>query len=106
MLAFKPTFLRHLWTAILSVCQTSLFGSATPLLHVISRGIPMSPEDSDRIVPLLAVFCSLFSLLIATLHDSEFYADDNHGGKFILCFNWIDFIVLAVPLAQRYFSRH
>ncbi|XP_069702572.1 ubiquitin-protein ligase E3C isoform X1 [Periplaneta americana] len=80
MLAFKPTFLRHLWTAILSVCQTSLFGSATPLLHVISRGIPMSPEDSDRIVPLLAVFCSLFSLLIATLHDSEFYADDNHAG--------------------------
>ncbi|KAJ9576987.1 hypothetical protein L9F63_006424 [Diploptera punctata] len=83
MLAFKPTFLRHLWSAILSVCQTSLFGSATPLLHVISRGIPMSPEDSDRIVPLLAVFCSLFSLLIATLHDSEFYADDNHSGSLL-----------------------
>jgi ubiquitin-protein ligase E3 C len=80
MLAFKPTFLRHLWTAILSVCQTSLFGSATPLLHIISRGIAMSHEDSDRIVPLLAVFCSLFSLLIATLHDSEFYADDNPTG--------------------------
>lgn len=40
----------------------------------------MSQEDSDRIVPLLAVFCSLFSLLIATLHDSEFYADDNTAG--------------------------
>jgi len=80
MLAFKPAFLRHLWTAILSVCQTSLFGSATPLLQVISRGIAMSHEDSDRIVPLLAVFCSLFSLLIATLHDSEFYADDNPAG--------------------------
>jgi ubiquitin-protein ligase E3 C len=43
----------------------------------------MSPEDSDRIVPLLAVFCSLFSLLIATLHDSEFYDDDNHTGTYI-----------------------
>jgi hypothetical protein len=47
----------------------------------------MSPEDSDRIIPLLAVFCSLFSLLIATLHDSEFYADDNHAGTYTsLCF--------------------
>nr|CAD7573251.1 unnamed protein product [Timema californicum] len=80
MLAFKPTFLRHLWTAILSVCQTSIFGSETPLLHVISRGIPMCAELSDRIVPLLAVFCSLFSLLIVTLHDAEFYSDENLPG--------------------------
>ena len=84
MLAFKPTFLRHLWSAILSVCQASLFGTGRPFLHVISRGIPMSPEDSDCIVPLLAVFCSLFSLLIATLHDSEFYSDDNHSGMYTI----------------------
>ncbi|KAK7793688.1 hypothetical protein R5R35_013163 [Gryllus longicercus] len=80
MLAFKPAFLRHLWSAILAVSQTSLFGSATPLLHLISRGIPMTAEDSERIVPLLAVFCSLFSLLIVTLHDAEFYGDDNLQG--------------------------
>jgi hypothetical protein len=44
----------------------------------------MSRENSDRIIPLLAVFCSLFSLLIATLHDSEFYNDDNnHAGTYI-----------------------
>ncbi|PSN48070.1 hypothetical protein C0J52_03451 [Blattella germanica] len=97
MLAFKPTFLRHLWSAILSVCQTSLFGSATPLLHVISRGIPMTPEDSDRIVPLLAVFCSLFSLLIATLHDSEFYADDNHSGSVLTTMPFL--LSALVPLS-------
>lgn len=82
MLAFKPSFLRHLWTTILSISQTSLFGSATPLLQVISRGIQMTPEESDRVVPLLAVFCSLFSLLIVTLHDAEFYGDENLPGKF------------------------
>lgn len=76
MLAFRPTFLRHLWSAILAVRQTSLFGSATPLLHIVSRGLPLTSDDSARIVPLLAVFCSLFSLLLITLHDGEFYGDD------------------------------
>ncbi|EFN77772.1 ubiquitin-protein ligase E3C isoform X1 [Harpegnathos saltator] len=74
-LAFKPMFLKHLWTTLLSVCQISLFGGATPLLQIISRGIALSAEDTDRIVPLLAVFCSLFSLLIATLHDTEFFVE-------------------------------
>lgn len=74
-LAFKPVFLKHLWTTLLSICQISLFGGATPLLQIISRGIALSAEDTDRIVPLLAVFCSLFSLLIATLHDTEFFVE-------------------------------
>ncbi|XP_076671002.1 ubiquitin-protein ligase E3C [Andrena cerasifolii] len=73
MLAFKPVFLKNLWTALVSVCQVSLFGEATPLLQIISRGIGLSSEDTKKIVPLLAVFCSLFSLLIATLHDTEFF---------------------------------
>ncbi|XP_011496921.1 PREDICTED: ubiquitin-protein ligase E3C [Ceratosolen solmsi marchali] len=75
MLAFKPTFLRQLWSNLLTVSQTSLFGGSTPYLHIISRGIALSAEDTTRIVPLLAVFCSLFSLLIATLHDTEFFIE-------------------------------
>lgn len=75
MLAFKPSFLRHLWAALLSVCQTSLFGGVTPLLQIVSRGIALNADDTSKIVPLLAVFCSLFSLLIATLHDTEFFND-------------------------------
>ncbi|KAK2578758.1 hypothetical protein KPH14_012282 [Odynerus spinipes] len=59
------------------VCQTSVFGGAAPLLQVISRGIPLSAEDSRKIVPLLDVFCSLFSLLIATLHDTEFFIQES-----------------------------
>lgn len=75
MLAFKPAFLRQLWSNLLTVSQTSLFGGSTPYLHIISRGIALSTEDTSRIVPLLAVFCSLFSLLIATLHDTEFFIE-------------------------------
>ncbi|KAL6424110.1 hypothetical protein ACFW04_009767 [Cataglyphis niger] len=85
MLAFKPMFLKHLWTNLASIRQTSLFGgsgaAATPLLQIISRGIALSAEDTDRIVPLLAVFCSLFSLLIATLHDTEFFLEQNNSAE-------------------------
>ncbi|XP_054278815.1 ubiquitin-protein ligase E3C-like [Macrosteles quadrilineatus] len=77
LLALKPQFLQQLWTAILGANQTSLFGSPTPLLTVIARGIPMSEQETERIVPLLATFCSLFSLLVASLHDAEFYSDDD-----------------------------
>ncbi|XP_072763602.1 ubiquitin-protein ligase E3C [Anoplolepis gracilipes] len=82
MLAFKPMFLKHLWTNLASIRQTSLFGGSsavTPLLQIISRGIALSAEDTDKIVPLLAVFCSLFSLLIATLHDTEFFLEQNNS---------------------------
>ena len=75
MLAFKPAFLRQLWSNLLAVSQTSLFGGSTPYLHIISRGIALSAEETSKIVPLLAVFCSLFSLLIATLHDTEFFIE-------------------------------
>ncbi|XP_070148798.1 ubiquitin-protein ligase E3C isoform X2 [Polyergus mexicanus] len=85
MLAFKPMFLKHLWTSLASIRQTSLFGgsdaAATSLLQIISRGIALSAEDTDRIVPLLAVFCSLFSLLIATLHDTEFFLEQNNSAE-------------------------
>lgn len=85
MLAFKPMFLKHLWTNLTLVRQTSLFGgsgaASTPLLQIISRGIALSAEDTDRIVPLLAVFCSLFSLLIATLHDTEFFLEENNSAE-------------------------
>lgn len=74
-LALKAEFLQHVWIAILKIEQESLFGPnlvSTSLVTVISRGTNLAPCDFDRIVPLLATFCSLFSLLISTLHDAEF----------------------------------
>ena len=81
MLALQPAFLRDLWSAIVSVTQISLFGSPTQLLNMISKGLAMTQSETLRIVPLLATFCSLFSLLVATLHDTEFYKDDDIMGK-------------------------
>lgn len=82
LLAIRPKWLQQLWSAILSASQTSLFGSPTPLLNVIARGIAMTEQETVRIVPLLATFCSLFSLLITTLHDAEFYNDDDVMGMY------------------------
>ena len=85
MLAFKPTFLRQLWSNLLTLRQTSLFGGSTPYLHIISRGIALSAEETTKIVPLLAVFCSLFGLLIATLHDNEFFIEPSGVDSSIIC---------------------
>ncbi|XP_043593820.1 ubiquitin-protein ligase E3C isoform X1 [Bombus pyrosoma] len=101
MLAFKPAFLKNLWSALLSACQMSLFGGATPLLQIISRGIGLSTEDTKKIVPLLAVFCSLFSLLIATLHDTEFFIQDQSldiNGQQTMPFTTSELVLLSSHL--------
>jgi len=74
-LAFKPSFLHQLWLLTRNSFQASLFGTPTPLLSIISRGLKMSPPERDDIVPLLAVFCSLFRYLLVTIHDTEFYGE-------------------------------
>ncbi|XP_050541390.1 ubiquitin-protein ligase E3C isoform X2 [Daktulosphaira vitifoliae] len=74
-LALKAEFLQNLWKTILTTEQQSFFGPSlvtTSLVTVISRGTNLASGDFDRIVPLLATFCSLFSSLISTLHDAEF----------------------------------
>jgi len=72
-LAFRPSFLRLLWTSIISCCQPAIFGSPTPLITLLARGIKLAPHERDEIVPQLAVFSSLFGYLLVTIHDTEFY---------------------------------
>ncbi|KAM3967776.1 LOW QUALITY PROTEIN: ubiquitin-protein ligase E3C [Aphomia sociella] len=89
-LAFKPTFLRELWRWLSSMSHESSFGGpATPLLSALARGLAALAADSvdsttasagpslavQRLLAPLAVFCALFSLLIGTLHDTEFCRD-------------------------------
>ena len=50
-----------------------------PLLQVISRGSPMSLEDSNRIIPLFYLFSSLFSHALISVHDSEFFGYPMEG---------------------------
>ncbi|CAG9581613.1 unnamed protein product [Danaus chrysippus] len=83
-LAFKPIFLRGLWQWLSSMSHESSFGgSSTPLLSALSRG--MGAETSvigvHRLLAPLAVFCELFSLLIGTLHDTEFFTDTDGDEK-------------------------
>lgn len=82
MLAFKPLFLKHLWDKILTESQTSIMGCATPLVQLIARGSPLSDDETRRVVHLLAVFCSMFTLFLTTLHDSEFYGEQS-GNTFL-----------------------
>ncbi|XP_075974851.1 ubiquitin-protein ligase E3C [Anticarsia gemmatalis] len=74
-LAFKPMFVRGVWSWLSGMTQQSVFGApAQPLLAALSRGLP---HDSgvQRLLAPLATFCALFSLLIGTLHDTEFCRD-------------------------------
>ncbi|XP_045771011.1 ubiquitin-protein ligase E3C [Maniola jurtina] len=82
-LAFKPIFLRDLWQWLSNMSHESSFGgSATPLLSALSRGMgaDTSVMGVHKLLAPLAVFCALFSLLIGTLHDTEFFRD-THGGE-------------------------
>ncbi|RWS07895.1 ubiquitin-protein ligase E3C-like protein [Dinothrombium tinctorium] len=74
-LAFKSAFLKQLWNYIISVSTPSVFGSPTPLLQILSRGLPLAAVDWHKILPQLTLFCSLFSYLLPTLDDVEFYEE-------------------------------
>ncbi|CAB3256415.1 unnamed protein product [Arctia plantaginis] len=74
-LAFKPVFVRGVWSWLSGMTQRSTFGApAQPLLAALSRGLPHDTGVYRLLAPL-ATFCALFSLLIGTLHDTEFCRD-------------------------------
>jgi len=98
-LAFRPHFLRQLWKIVCSTSQPSLFGSPTPLVSIISRGLKMSPLERDDISPPLAVFSSLFRYLLVTIHDTEFYGTAGSNQA-----NWMPFTLpelVAMSLSLR-----
>lgn len=78
-LAFNARFLRHLWYLITSMKTKMITGSMVPLLQVMSRGSPMTLEDSNRIIPLFYLFSSLFSHSLISVHDSEFFGSSADG---------------------------
>ncbi|XP_072432313.1 ubiquitin-protein ligase E3C [Chiloscyllium punctatum] len=79
-LAFNARFMRHLWNLITSVTTKMITGSMVSLLQLISRGSPMSLEDSHRIIPLFYLFSSLFSHSLISVHDNEFFGEQTQGG--------------------------
>ncbi|KAF5893793.1 ubiquitin-protein ligase E3C, partial [Clarias magur] len=80
-LAFNARFLRHLWHLITSMRTKMITGSLVPLLQLMSRGFPMSAEDSSKIIPLFYLFSSLFSHSLISIHDTEFFGEAMNGQK-------------------------
>ena len=83
-LACTPNFLRQLLVYIRSEKQTSLFASTdTFLIHLLTKGVNLTHEEVQRIVPTLDVFCSLFSHLLVMMDDSEFFNDSGSTYTYI-----------------------
>ena len=72
-LAFRTKFLRLLWSYISQVSTPSVFGSPTPLLNILARGLPLAAVSWEHILPQLTLFCSLLSYVLPTVDDVEFY---------------------------------
>ncbi|XP_060721111.1 ubiquitin-protein ligase E3C-like [Tachysurus vachellii] len=80
-LAFNARFLRHLWHLITSIRTKMITGSPVPLLQLMSRGSPMSADDSNRIISLFYLFSSLFSHLLISIHDNDFFVEFMDGQR-------------------------
>ncbi|XP_076346418.1 ubiquitin-protein ligase E3C [Tachypleus tridentatus] len=80
-LAFNPGFLRHLWESVVTSSVPSVFDSPTPILQLLSRGLALSQPYMEIFLPQLTVFCALFSHLMPTLHEVEFYEDEIDGSS-------------------------
>ncbi|XP_062955750.1 ubiquitin-protein ligase E3C isoform X4 [Cynocephalus volans] len=83
-LVWRDSASEEVFTAMACICHTLMVQhrmmvpkvrSMVPLLQVISRGSPMSFEDSSRIIPLFYLFSSLFSHSLISIHDNEFFGD-------------------------------
>uniref|UniRef100_A0A182JPA3 Ubiquitin-protein ligase E3C n=1 Tax=Anopheles christyi TaxID=43041 RepID=A0A182JPA3_9DIPT len=99
MLASKPMIIRGLWYTLTAHSMGQLFSS--PIVR-LSKGINISKEDSDRIIPILASFCALFGRLIASLHDGEFVQENVLPGTLstIMPFSIPELIPLSTTLKE------
>ncbi|XP_058057066.1 ubiquitin-protein ligase E3C isoform X2 [Anopheles bellator] len=99
MLASKPAIIRNLWYTLTAHSMSQRFSSPIVLL---SKGLNISKEDSDRTIPILASFCALFGRLIASLHDGEFVQENVLPGSVssIMPFSIAELIPLSTTLKE------
>lgn len=74
-LAFNGMFLRRMWSYVTTIRSASDTETGTPLLQLISLATPITPNDWPRILPQLTLFCALFTYLLPTSDDIEFYEE-------------------------------
>ena len=82
-LSMRGQLLRTLWQLISSTSQPSLFGSPTPLISIVSRGLQISTQERDEIAPLLTVFCSSFQYLLRAIDDHDFFGTTEAKGRWM-----------------------
>ncbi|XP_058118357.1 ubiquitin-protein ligase E3C [Anopheles ziemanni] len=99
MLASKPVIIRSLWYTLMAHSDGQMF--TTPIV-LLSKGLNISKEDSDRTIPVLASFCALFGRLIASLHDGEFVQENVLPGTVssIMPFSIAELIPLSTTLKE------
>lgn len=68
-IAHKPEVLRTLWYNLL----TANTKDERLCISSLSKGMVLASNERDRIVPIIVTFCTLFSKLLTTLHDGEFF---------------------------------
>ncbi|OWF54780.1 ubiquitin-protein ligase E3C-like [Mizuhopecten yessoensis] len=74
-LAFSKAFIRGLWSVCTTTCNWTVMGTEASLIQMLACGVDLSDDDVQRIVPLLAIFCSMFNHFLYTIHDADFYGD-------------------------------
>lgn len=62
----------------------------------------MSERDINKIVPVLATFCCMFSHSLHTLHDADFYGDNK--GNSVYMVGW-SLSIVQVPVRFRYKTK-
>lgn len=77
--AFSREFSRSLWKSITSLTSPTLYGPGTSIYMELARGHNISHESWNLVLPQLRLFCSLYSYLLPTLDDVEFYTDDGNS---------------------------
>lgn len=75
--AFSREFSKSLWRSIKTSSNRNLFGASSPIYEQIIRGNPIGDSSWLLILPQLRLFCSLYSYLLPTLDDEEFYTNDD-----------------------------
>lgn len=77
--AFSREFSRSLWKSIISSTSPTLYGTGASIYIELSRGHNISHDSWNLVLPQLRLFCSLYSYLLPTLDDVEFYTDDGNS---------------------------
>lgn len=74
--AFNREFSRSLWKSTITSTSMTIYGTNIPIYFQLTRGNNISQESWESILPQLRLFCSLYSYLLPTLDDEEFYTDN------------------------------